>query len=98
MYKRQDVKTFNCKILKAKWKLDGDLLIFSIKANRFLRNMVRAIVGTLIEVGQNSLDIESFNQIILKKDRKFAGYSVPASGLYLNQIEYNITEIFNVSK
>ena len=95
---KTDVKTFNCKILNAKWKLDGDLLVFSIKANRFLRNMVRAIVGTLIEVGQNSLDIESFNQIILKRDRKFAGYSVPASGLYLNQIEYNKTEIFNVSK
>ena len=95
---KTDVKTFNCKIHHAKWKLDGDLLIFSIKANRFLRNMVRAIVGTLIEVGQNNIDPESFNQIILKKDRKFAGYSVPASGLYLSQIEYNKTEILNVSK
>ena len=82
--------------MDAKWKLDGDILIFSIKADRFLRNMVRAIVGTLIEIGQNRLKVEDFNQIILKKDRKYAGYSVPACGLYLTKIEYNIEEIINV--
>ena len=58
--------------------------------------MVRAIVGTLIEVGQKRLNIESFNQIILKKNRKYAGYSVPACGLYLNKIKYNKIEILNV--
>ena len=93
---KSDVKTFNCNIMDAKWKLDGDILIFSIKADRFLRNMVRAIVGTLIEIGQNRLKVEDFNQIILKKDRKYAGYSVPACGLYLTKIEYNIEEIINV--
>ncbi len=93
---RSDVKTYDCKIIDAKWKQDGDLLIFSIEANRFLRNMVRAIVGTLIEVGQKRLNIESFNQIILKKNRKYAGYSVPACGLYLNKIKYNKIEILNV--
>ena len=93
---KSDVKTFNCNIMHAKWKLDGDILIFSIKADRFLRNMVRAIVGTLIEIGQNRLKVEDFNQIILKKDRKYAGYSVPACGLYLTKIEYNKEEIINV--
>ena len=83
-----DVKTNNCTIYHAEWKKLGDQLIFVIKADRFLRNMVRAIVGTLVEVGQGKLTIENFREIIEKKDRGAAGVSVPAQGLFLAEIEY----------
>jgi tRNA pseudouridine38-40 synthase len=83
-----DVFTYNCKIYQAYWKKDGNNLIFTISADRFLRNMVRAIVGTLIGVGQNKLSLADFEQIIQSKNRSKAGFSVPAHGLYLTQIEY----------
>ena len=86
---KTDVKTYDCQIFKAKWVLDGDSLIFKIKADRFLRNMVRAIVGTLIEVGLGKINQKDFKVIIEKKDRQLAGFSVPAHGLYLKKIEYN---------
>jgi tRNA pseudouridine38-40 synthase len=92
------VKTFNCNIMNARWESNNGILIFSIKADRFLRNMVRAVVGTLIEVGIGKINVEDFEKIILKKNRKFAGYSVPACGLYLCKIEYNFKEILNVRK
>lgn len=83
-----DNKTNNCNIFKAFWEREGEEFIFTISANRFLRNMVRAIVGTLIDVGRGKLDIENFRQIIEKKDRKFASTSAPAQGLTLVEIEY----------
>ena len=86
---KTDVKTYDCQIFEAKWLLNGDSLIFKIKADRFLRNMVRAIVGTLIEVGLGKINQKDFKVIIEKKDRQLAGFSVPAHGLYLKKIEYN---------
>jgi len=83
-----DVKTNNCKITHAKWTIEKDLLIFTITADRFLRNMVRSIVGTLIEVGIGKLSVEGFNEVIEKKDRNAAGPSVPAKGLFLYEILY----------
>ncbi len=83
-----DVKTNICKIEYAAWNMESKYLIFTIKADRFLRNMVRSIVGTLIEVGKKKLDINEFQQIILMKDRAKAGMSVPAEGLFLERIEY----------
>ncbi len=83
-----DVKTNNCKIMQAEWSLDQKYLVFVIKADRFLRNMVRAVVGTLLEVGKGKLTIDQFRQIIEKKDRSSAGASVPAQGLFLVDIEY----------
>ena len=83
-----DVKTNNCKIFLANWKKEGSQLIFTIKADRFLRNMVRAIVGTLLEVGKGKITVEDFRQIIEKKDRGVAGASAPAQGLFLTDIEY----------
>jgi tRNA pseudouridine38-40 synthase len=80
--------TNNCKILKAEWKVENDLLIFSISADRFLRNMVRAIVGTLVDVGKEKITTEQFKTIIESKDRSNAGFSVPANGLYLVNVEY----------
>ncbi len=85
---KTDVKTFNCKITKAVWKQEGENLIFYITANRFLRNMVRAIVGTLIEVGLGKKSIQDFRQIIESKKRSEAGLSVPAQGLFLTKIKY----------
>jgi len=83
-----DVKTNNCKIKQAEWIRKDQQLIFIIKADRFLRNMVRAIVGTLLEVGQGKLTIHQFREIIERKDRGAAGASAPAQGLFLVDIEY----------
>ncbi len=85
------VATNNCKIYLAEWNQSTDMLIFRIKADRFLRNMVRAIVGTLIEIGSGKTTIEEFREIIEKKDRCSAGFSVPAHGLFLTHIEYPIS-------
>ncbi|MDP1745869.1 MAG: tRNA pseudouridine(38-40) synthase TruA [Bacteroidota bacterium] len=78
----------NCKIYKAEWKEENDSLIFTISANRFLRNMVRAIVGTLLNVGKGKISIEEFNEIIESKTRSKAGFSAHACGLYLTKVEY----------
>jgi tRNA pseudouridine38-40 synthase len=83
-----DVKTNNCKIYHAQWTKNNDELIFTITADRFLRNMVRAIVGTLLEVGREKLTIKQFEEIIIAKNRCKAGVSVPAKGLFLIDIQY----------
>lgn len=83
-----DVKTNNCTIYHAQWEPTEYGMVFTIKANRFLRNMVRAIVGTLIEVGKGKLTVDQFCDIIEKKDRCAAGMSVPAQGLFLVDVEY----------
>lgn len=83
-----DVKTNNCKILEAGWTRDQQKLIFTITADRFLRNMVRAIVGTMLEVGKEKLSPDDFCRIVERKNRSSAGISVPAHGLYLLKIIY----------
>lgn len=85
---KTDVKTFNCTIMRAEWRREGNQLIFYIKANRFLRNMVRAIVGTLLDVGLEKISIEDFRNIIESKKRSEAGLSVPAKGLFLTEVNY----------
>lgn len=85
---KTDVHTFNCTVTKAKWILDENELTFYISANRFLRNMVRAIVGTLLDVGLGKITIEDFKRIIESKNRSKAGVSVPAKGLFLTKIVY----------
>jgi tRNA pseudouridine38-40 synthase len=83
-----DVKTNNCHIYKALWKKEGDELQFVITANRFLRNMVRAVVGTLLQVGMGKMSIDQFIQIIEQKNRADAGTSVDSQGLHLINIDY----------
>ena len=83
-----DVKTNNCRIYEAGWKKEGDVWVFTIKADRFLRNMVRAITGTLFEVGRKKMSIDEFRSVIEAKDRCVAGTSAPAEGLALMDIEY----------
>lgn len=82
------VKTNNCKISKAEWVKTDDGIIFHISADRFLRNMVRAIVGTLLEVGRKEMDPEGVHAVIESKNRSNAGTSVPACGLYLTEVKY----------
>ena len=84
-----DVKTNNCKIMQAEWiPEDETTWVFTVKADRFLRNMVRAIVGTLVEVGRGKMSIEEFRKVIEQKDRCKAGASVPGHALFLVDIEY----------
>ncbi|MCR4770062.1 MAG: tRNA pseudouridine(38-40) synthase TruA [Bacteroidaceae bacterium] len=99
-----DVKNNNCKIMSACWKkvsqespnYDNDNLlfpneetwVFTIQADRFLRNMIRAIVGTLLDVGRGAITIEDFRNIIEQKNRCSAGMSVPANALFLTDIQY----------
>ena len=85
---RTDVRTYICQIFHAEWKMEKNKLVFHISADRFLRNMVRAIVGTLVEIGQRKLPVAAMHEIIKSKDRAKAGASVPAHGLYLTKIEY----------
>ncbi len=83
-----DVKTFHCNIMEAKWTQEDHRFIFTIRADRFLRNMVRAIVGTMIELGEKKTSLEEFRQIIETRDRSAAGKSAPAHGLFLTEIKY----------
>ncbi len=83
-----DVKTTICHITEAQWSKRGDMWVFSIQANRFLRNMVRAIVGTLLDVGRGKITVEQFAGIIENKNRSQAGQSAPAQGLFFVNAAY----------
>ncbi len=83
-----DVKTNNCRIDCAEWQKDNEKWVFTIRADRFLRNMVRAIVGTLFEVGRGKRSVEDFRRLIEAKDRCKAGSSAPPEGLALTDIDY----------
>lgn len=86
---KTDVHTFNCNITEAMWLLNEKELTFYISANRFLRNMVRAIVGTLLDVGYKKTTLDELKKIIENKNRSDAGMSVPAKGLFLTKVEYD---------
>jgi tRNA pseudouridine38-40 synthase len=83
-----DVKTYYCNIEEAFWEMNDGELVFTITANRFLRNMVRAIVGTMITIGLGKKEVEALHQIIQSQNRSEAGFSVPANGLFLTKIVY----------
>jgi tRNA pseudouridine38-40 synthase len=91
---KTDVESFECDITKAIWQEDNDYITFDVSANRFLRGMVRALVGTLMEVGQGRITLADFAKIIESKDRKSAGRAVPACGLFLTQVSYPL-EVYN---
>ena len=84
-----DNKTNNCKIFKAVWEQNESELKFTISADRFLRNMVRAIVGTMVDLGARKISLEDFRNIILAKNRNLAGTSAPPQGLFLVDVGYN---------
>lgn len=86
---KTDVKTFICKISYAQWELKpNNFLVFTIEADRFLRNMVRAIVGTLLDIGNGKLSLIDFEQILKNKNRSEAGMSAEARGLFLSKVTY----------
>ena len=87
------VNNFICHVSEAVWEKKGDDLVFTITANRFLRNMVRAIVGTLLEVGLGKMSVQDFQKVLDRKDRCEAGTSVPAHALFLTDVRYNEHEI-----
>ncbi len=85
---KTDVDHFLCTVKEARWTSRGDLLIFRITANRFLRGMVRAVVGTLLDVGSGKITLDQFKAILHSRDRKKAGMNVPADGLFLVRVKY----------
>ncbi len=89
-FSKSNTQTFtnNCKVSEAFFQPVADGLIFTVRADRFLRNMVRAIVGTLVRVGKHEIDLLQFEAVIASKDRGSAGQSVPACGLYLVNVIY----------
>ncbi len=90
------VKTSICDVRVAYWEQTGTTLVFTIRANRFLRNMVRAIVGTLVLVGKNKMTEDDFVTLLHGGNRSDAGESVPACGLFLNKVIYPFTGEGNV--
>ncbi len=83
-----DTKTNDCKIMHAAWELSSTGVVFEIKADRFLRNMVRAMVGTMLEIGSGKIAPTELDEILQSKNRSNAGRSVPGHGLFLSSIEY----------
>ncbi len=81
-------KTFFCDIMESRWEKENDLWVYHVKANRFLRGMVRTMVGTMYEMGKGKLDAEGLRNILRKKDRKEAGMAAPSHGLFLTEVEY----------
>ncbi len=81
-------KTNICNVVYVKWERDGECLVFTIRADRFLRNMVRAIVGTLVDVGRGRITPAQFGQLIAAKDLSLSGTSAPAQGLFLSNVVY----------
>lgn len=92
---KTDVKTYDCDISQAFWKQEDKLLVFYVTADRFLRNMVRAMVGTLLKVGQLEMSLDDFVAVLESRDRTKAGASVKAKGLFLSKVDYP-EEIFKV--
>jgi len=85
---KTDVNNYNCNVSYAAIEKENNSYFFKVTSNRFLRGMVRAIMGTLFEINENKIELEFLEEIIIKKERKLAGPSVPAHGLYLNKVLY----------
>ena len=91
------VKTNICHLTEAHWDEVGEEWVFTIRSNRFLRNMVRSVTGTLLDVGRGKLSIDGLREIVEKKDRCAAGVSMPACGLFLTKVEYPIETIGTIA-
>ena len=86
--KNTQVNTFQCAITKANWTLNGADIQFDIHSNRFLRGMIRGLVGTMLQVGRGQISIDEWHQIVASKDEQRVDFSTPAYGLYLSEIIY----------
>lgn len=82
------VKTFECKIIESKWMIENDCLVYNVKANRFLRGMVRALTATMLKLGRGKVDLNAFRRIIESKDCTLANFAVPPHGLFLVRVSY----------
>jgi tRNA pseudouridine38-40 synthase len=82
------VKTFECRIEESEWEEEGGCLVYHVKANRFLRGMVRALTATMLQVGRGKLDMDGFRAVIAARDCTKASFAVPAKGLFLERVEY----------
>ena len=82
------VKTFNCKIMESCWIWEGECLVYYVKANRFLRGMVRGLAATMLKVGRNKISLQEFEEIIQMKDCTKASFAVPSHGLFLIAVNY----------
>lgn len=87
--KNTQVKDFVCKVFKSEWYIEGDMIIYNVVANRFLRGMVKGLVGTMLRVGINKISINDFLKIIENKNGSHADFSPPSQGLFLNAVNYN---------
>ncbi|WP_439880947.1 tRNA pseudouridine(38-40) synthase TruA [Pontibacter sp. MBLB2868] len=83
-----DTKHYRCEMYEATWKQEGEELLFTISANRFLRGMVRLVVGTLVDVGRGKLSVQEFEKIIASQDRSRSSAAAPSEGLFLAKVEY----------
>ncbi|PWT75091.1 MAG: tRNA pseudouridine(38-40) synthase TruA [Bacteroidetes bacterium] len=81
-------KTFNCQVKMSRWTESGETYVFEVEANRFLRGMVRGLVGTMLQVGRGKIDVRGFESVLLAKDNTKADFSVPGHGLFLVNVEY----------
>lgn len=88
-----EVNHFECQVEYARWKEEGHLLKFEIKANRFLRGMVRALVGTMFSLGKGQMNLTQFQEIVNARNRKNAGENAPSCGLFLTGVHYNLADI-----
>jgi len=82
------VKTFECRILESEWEMEGEKLVYHVRANRFLRGMVRALTATMLQVGRGRMDMEGFRGVIESRDCTKASFAVPARGLFLERVEF----------
>jgi tRNA pseudouridine38-40 synthase len=92
---KTDVNHFLCKISKSEWTQKGDKIYYSVTADRFLRGMVRTLVGTMLDIGAGKVSLEELKHIIESLDRKKAGRAVPAHGLYLTEVKYSSDVFIN---
>lgn len=84
--RRTQVQTYECRIIESRWIYEDGQMIYNVKGNRFLRGMVRGLVGTMLQVGKGKLQIEEFRKIIEAKDSSLVDFSVPAKGLFLKEV------------
>lgn len=86
--RKTQVKSFSCDIVESKWGEENECLVYRVRANRFLRGMVRALTATMLQLGRQKIDIDQFNNIIQAKDCTQANFAVPAHGLFLTEVQY----------
>ena len=89
--RRTQVKTYECSILESRWEEEGECLVYQVRANRFLRGMVRGLVGTMLQVGRGKLSLAQFREVIEGKDNKAVDFSVPGHGLFLFRVNFPVS-------